>query len=121
MTSLSTLDFVKTIIVSGVATTYSTQILKSSLIPAPFERSPRLTAFVVSLIASALAVGQGIDFTNLKSWEDYLPVVGGTLIVSAATYRVIYAQETATTIKTDQAKVDASQVTVTEQATVHSA
>ncbi len=115
MTSLTSFDFIKTVLVSGVATTYSTQILKSSLIPLPAANSPRLTAFIVSLIASAIAVGQGIDYTNIKSWEDIIPVICGTLIVSAATYKIIYHVPTPTTIKADQAKVDAGSVTVTEK------
>ena len=115
MTTLNSLDFFKAVLVSGTATTLATQVLKSSLIPLPAAKSPRLTAFIVSLIASALVVGQGFDYTNLRTWEDYIPVVCGTLIVSAATYKAVYAQETATTIKTDQAKVSADQVTVTEQ------
>ncbi len=119
MTSLTSLDFIKTILVSGVATTYATQILKSSLIPLPAANSPRLTAFIVSLIASAIAVGQGIDFNNpLKDWTDYVPVIAGTLLVSAATYKAIYKESPPTNIKTDQAKVSADQVTVTEQQNV---
>ena len=115
MTSLTSLDFIKTILVSGVATTYSTQILKSSLIPAPFERSPRLTAFVVSLIASAIAVGQGIDFNApFKDWPDYVPVIAGTLLVSAATYKAIYHVPQPTNIQADQTKVTSDSVSVTQ-------
>ncbi len=119
MTSLNSFDFFKAIIVSGVATTYSTQMLKSSLIPIPFQRSPRLTAFVVSVIASVIAVGQGFDFNApFKDWTDYVPVIAGTLLVSAATYKAIYKESPPTNIKTDQAKVSADQVTVTEQPNV---
>ena len=116
MTSLTSFDFIKTVLVSGVATTYATQILKSSLIPVPFQRSPRLTAFIVALLASAVAVGQGIDFNNpFKDWTDYVPVIAGTLLVSAATYKAIYHVPTPTNIQADQAKVDAGTVTVSQK------
>jgi len=116
MTPLTSFDFIKTVLVSGVATTYATQILKSSLIPLPAANSPRLTAFIVSLIASAIAVGQGFDFNApFKDWTDYVPVIAGTLLVSAATYRAIYHVPTPTNIQADQAKVDAGTVTVSEK------
>jgi len=115
MTSLTSFDFFKAIIVSGVATTYSTQILKSSLIPIPFQRSPRLTAFVVSVIASVIAVGQGFDFNApFKDWTDYVPVIAGTLLVSAATYKAIYHVPNPTNIQADQTKVTSDSVTVTQ-------
>jgi hypothetical protein len=115
MTSPTSLDFIKTIVVSGVATTYATQILKSSLIPIPFQRSPRLTAFIVSLIASIIAVGQGFDFNApFKDWTDYVPVIAGTLLVSAATYKAIYHVPTPTNIQADQTKVTSDSVTVTQ-------
>ena len=115
MTSLNSFDFFKAIIVSGVATTYSTQILKSSLIPIPFQRSPRLTAFVVSAIASVIAVGQGFDFNApFKDWTDYVPVIAGTLLVSAATYKAIYHVPNPTNIQADQTKVTSDSVTVTQ-------
>ena len=119
MTSLTSFDFFKAIIVSGVATTYATQIAKSQYFPIPAEKSPRLTAFVVSVIASIIAVGQGFDFNApFKDWTDYVPVIAGTLLVSAATYRAIYHVPTPTNIQADQAKVSADQVTVTEQQNV---
>jgi hypothetical protein len=90
---MTTTQLIQSILVSGVASTYATQILKSSLVPVPFQKSPRLTAFIVSLIASAVAVMQGgIDFDKLRDWTDYLPVLCGTLIVAAATYKVVYQE-----------------------------
>jgi 2-keto-3-deoxy-6-phosphogluconate aldolase len=83
---MTTSQLIQSVLVSGVATTIGTQLLKSSLIPIPFQKSPRLTAFIVSVIASVAAVTQGgVDWANLRDWTDILPVVCGTLIVSAAT------------------------------------
>ncbi len=115
MTSLNSFDFFKSIIVSGVATTYATQIAKSQYFPLPAEKSPRLTAFIVSVIASIVAIGQGFDFNApFKDWTDYVPVIAGTLLVSAATYKAIYHVPTPTNIQADQTKVTSDSVTVTQ-------
>jgi hypothetical protein len=88
---MTTNQLIQSILVSRTATTIATRILKSSLISIPFQKSPRLTAFVDSLVVSAFAVMQGgIDFDRLRDWTDYLPVFCGTLIISAATYTAIY-------------------------------
>jgi len=115
MTSLTSFDFFKAVIVSGVATTYATQIAKSQYFPLPAEKSPRLTAFIVSVIASIVAIGQGFDFNApFKDWTDYVPVIAGTLLVSAATYKAIYHVPTPTNIQADQTKVTSDSVTVTQ-------
>lgn len=86
-------QIVQSVIVSGVATTYATQIAKSRYFVVPAEKSPRLTAFIISLIASAIAVSQGgLNLDALKDWTDYLTVFCGTLIVAAATYKVTYQE-----------------------------
>lgn len=54
-----------TVIVAGVATTIATSLLKSKLIPVAFQNFPRLTAFVVSIIASVIAYSQkGIQIST---------------------------------------------------------
>src|SRR3954447_1819474 len=84
-------QLVQSILVSGTATTIAVQMMKSQIFPFPAEKSPRLTAFVVSLIASAIAVMQGgFDFTRLTDWTSYLPVVCGTFFISAITYEKVY-------------------------------
>jgi hypothetical protein len=90
---MNTTTLVESILVSGTATTLAVQMLKSKLIPVPAEHSPRLTAFVVSLIASGIAGWQAdIDPTKLTSWTDWLTVACGTLIVSAATYHAVFKE-----------------------------
>ena len=84
---------VESVLVSGTATTLAVQIMKSRYFPLPVERSPRLSAFIVSVIASVITVTQvGVDWNNLHDWTQILPVVCGTLIVSAATYKAIYQE-----------------------------
>src|SRR5690349_11956927 len=84
-------QLVQSILVSGTATTLATQVLKSKYLPIPAEKSPRLTAFVVSLVASGIAVWQaGIGPTRLTSWTDWLTAAGGTRTVPAATYHAVF-------------------------------
>lgn len=79
----------ETIIMSGVLTTISTNILASPLVKIPFQRNKRLTAFGVSVIATLVALyQQGIrDFS--ADWTCNLAILLGVFITSAVTYNNI--------------------------------
>lgn len=79
----------ETIIAGGFATTIATNILNSNLIPIPFQRNKRLTAFGVSVIATLVALyQQGIrDFS--ADWTCNLAILLGVFITSAVTYNNI--------------------------------
>lgn len=81
------LSFIQTVLLTGVATTMATELLKTKLIPIPAERNPRLTAIIVSVLASAFVVWQNIvtTFTGF-SLLDWATVAIGTLLVAISTY-----------------------------------
>jgi hypothetical protein len=84
---MSTLTLIQSILVGGTATALGTQLLKNNLIPVPAQKYPRITAFIVSLIASVVAVMQsGFSASTVHDWTDWLAVVSGTLLISSVTY-----------------------------------
>lgn len=77
------------ILAGGVATTLAVQLLKSKLIPfVPAEKYPRITAAVVSVVASVAALVQsGVSWAFVTSTPQVIvAVVGGTLLVAASVY-----------------------------------
>lgn len=74
------------IIVSGAATAAATEILKLRAIPVPVQRYPRLSAAVVSVIASLVAVYVSAADILVNSLIGYVAFAVGTLLVSAITY-----------------------------------
>lgn len=77
------------ILAGGVATTLAVQLLKSKLIPfVPAEKYPRITAAVVSAVASVAALVQsGVSWAFVTSTPQVIvAVVGGTLLVAASVY-----------------------------------
>ena len=86
---LNTIQLFETIIGSGVATTIATNVLNSKLIPIPFQRNKRLTAFGVSVIATLVALyQQGVrDFS--ADWQCNIAILLGIFITSAITYNNI--------------------------------
>lgn len=89
-------DVMKYVVLSGVATTVATQILKHPSIPVPAKRYPVQTAAVVSLLASGFAFWQRCNEVScsLLSWTDYVFAAVGTLIVATLTYNnVIQGRE----------------------------
>ncbi len=84
---MNTVMLIQSLIVGGTATALATELLKSPYIPVPAQKYPRVTALIVSIIASVVAVMQsGFNATTLHSWTDGLALVCGTLIVSSVTY-----------------------------------
>lgn len=86
---LNTIHIFETIIGGGIATTIGTNILNSKLIPIPFQKNKRLTAFVVSVIATFVALyQQGVrDFS--ADWSCNLAILLGVFLTSAITYNNI--------------------------------
>lgn len=83
-------DIVKSVVLGGGATLIATQILKQDYIPLPFEKYPRLTSIVISLIAAAIAVWQTAgDLLTVGGLTNWLTVAGATFAVAAVTYKNI--------------------------------
>lgn len=81
---------------AAIATVVATQILKSTLIPVPFQKYPRTTAALASLGASVWAVYQtGFDvLSTTKSTVQFLAFVFATLLISAVTYNNVVKKPT---------------------------
>lgn len=79
------------IVVSGVSVTIAVEILKSKFIPVEFQKYPRVTALVASIIASIAAVAYSpINQIAIDTPIEWVSVVAGTLLVSAFTYNNIF-------------------------------
>lgn len=79
-------EFFAAIVLSGAATTAATEIMKLRAIFIPAGRYPRITAAVVSVIASLVAfytTSLNVVFNTFWAW---LFMAVGTLIMSAITY-----------------------------------
>lgn len=94
---MSTLSLIQSILVGGTATALATQFLKSNLVPVvPAQKYPRVTAFIVSLIASGVVVMQsGFSVSAVHDWTDWLAVISGTVLISSVTYNHILKGATA--------------------------
>lgn len=79
-------EFFSTIVVSGVATTLATQMLKSSMIPVPVEDYPRISAGVVSILATFGSIYVSDASLMVNSFIDWTAFVVGTFLVSVITY-----------------------------------
>jgi hypothetical protein len=92
---MGVVDLVQTMLVSGVATTVATQLLKSKYIPIQFQKFPRVTALFVSIGATVFVAWQQCnDLATgcsglLTSPIDWTAAVLGTLLVSTLTYNNI--------------------------------
>lgn len=79
------------IIVSGVATSVAVEILKSKYIPVQFQKYPRLTALVVALVASVVAVyNSPVKTIIVDTPIEWVGLVAGVLIVASVTYNNIF-------------------------------
>lgn len=82
------ISFFQSIILGGTATTVMTEILKSPYIPANFQKYPRLTTGVVSLIAATIAVyNSGITLSSFHDVLSWVEVILGTGAVAVFTYK----------------------------------
>jgi hypothetical protein len=82
------IQIIGSVILSGGASAYSTEILKSPYIKMPAERYPRITAFVLSIVTSAMALAaNGVDFaTVLDSPGLWASTAFATFLVAVLTY-----------------------------------
>lgn len=65
---LSLLDLLTVVIGGGAASSIVTEILKQPFVPIAFERWPRLTAYVVSLVTTVLViVNEGVTWAQATS------------------------------------------------------
>lgn len=87
------IELVKSIILGGGATVIATQILKQNWVPVPFEKYPRLTAAIVSLISAGVAVYQtdGTIF-NQTGVVNWLSIGVGVMVVAVVVYANIFKQ-----------------------------
>ena len=83
------IQFFTAIVISGVAVTMATQILKASWIPIPAQKYPRLTAGIAAVVATVVAVATSSSQLMLNSVPQIVAFALGTLIVSAMTYNHI--------------------------------
>ncbi len=74
------------VLIAAGATTLAVQILKSKIIPIPFQNYPVVTNVVVSLIAAVATVGiAGVDL-NKENWEVLLTTFIKISLVAALVY-----------------------------------
>lgn len=79
-----------TVLIGGVATAVVTELLKHPAVAFPAQKFPRLTALVLSVVASVIAVWQtGFDYTQVTGWAGWIVMVLGIFLISAATYRAV--------------------------------
>lgn len=91
---MTTVQFIQSVLVSGLATTLATEALKSPLIPVPATKYPRITAAVVSLGASVVALLQsGFDFNSMATdWPSLVALFTGVLLIASVTYNQVIKQ-----------------------------
>jgi phosphatidylserine synthase len=83
------LDFNAITVVYALVATIVTQILKSEYIKVPFEKSPRLTALGVSVVASIAALYQSGKLFY-ATWQEILIDVLVVFLLSAFSYMAIF-------------------------------
>lgn len=81
-------------VICGMATAAATEILKSPIIPIPFERAPRITAAVVSLIAAIIAMyNSGVQSVDVTDLPQLLALASFTFLVAISTYNHLTARQ----------------------------
>ena len=83
---MNTQVFLNSILVGGGATLLATQILKSKYIPIQFQKYPRTTAAVVSLIAAVVSEYNSGTSVNLHDLPTLTALFVGTLWVAINVY-----------------------------------
>lgn len=91
---MSTVEILQSVLVGGAATSIATQILKSSFVPVPATDHPRITAAVVSLVASVVAVASaGINYASFADLTSVVAIFAGVLLVASNVYTQLLKQE----------------------------
>ncbi len=90
---MNVVEFLQTVVVSGAAVTVIVQFLKSNFVPATiFNRYPRLTTFVASILATLVAVWQKCQDvvagcqSLLQQPLDYVAAVVGIFLIAVILY-----------------------------------
>jgi len=84
----SLLQLLISIISGGVASTYATNLLKSNLVAIPAEKHPEITAIIVSLLASIVAlVTSGVDLFDVSNIPAFTSAWAGAIVVAFITYK----------------------------------
>lgn len=90
---MNTVEILQSVLVGGAATSIATQILKSSYVPVPATEHPRITAAVVALVASVIAVASaGVNYDRFADWTSVVAVFAGVLLVATNTYNQLIKQ-----------------------------
>lgn len=88
MTTSTLLSAIMTILVSGTATTYLTELLKFPAIKIPAERYPRITAAVLSVITSIIALlVSGISIAHGQPVIYTAGIIVGAFYLASSLYR----------------------------------
>lgn len=80
------MDLFGALLLSGVATTVATEIMKLNFIPIPAQRYPRAVAAIVAVIATLIAVITTNADLVLEGPLGWLAMAVGTLLLSSVTY-----------------------------------
>lgn len=86
------------ILVGGGAVVLAVQLLKSRFIPLPFQKYPRSTTAVASLLASVLTVAQAQVSLNIHDVGQVVSVFVGTLWVAVSVYNHLIKTDTADSV-----------------------
>ncbi len=90
---MSTVEILQSVLVGGAATSIATQILKSSYVPVPATDHPRITAAVVALVASVIAVASaGVNYASFADLTSVVAIFAGVLLVATNTYNQLIKQ-----------------------------
>lgn len=74
------------VLAGGGATVVATEILKSKYVPVAFEKYPRATAVVVSLVSAVIAEYQAGVNIDLHNVAQLAAVFVGTVFVAVSVY-----------------------------------
>lgn len=77
------------ILLSGVATTTATQLLKLNFIPIPVTKYPRLSAAVVAVLASLVTIYNTNLELVLDNWVQVVAFMVGVFITSVVVYNAV--------------------------------
>lgn len=81
--------FIQSAVVGGGATSLATELLKSKYIPVQAQKYPRITAAIVSVVASGIFIWHTQAHPPTSDWKLWVALAAATLITAADTYNHI--------------------------------